>query len=317
MHYIKTMEKMEKPPVAVIVNFCSNESRFIGPCLEQCLLFARQVIVPVCDHFFDGTKENREILNLIYQAYPECQFIEYPFIPEEIPRKIFKEVSPAHFWHSFSRLIGASFLDPSIESVLFLDADEIPEGLRFREWLEVSNYHHHSVMKMANYWYFREPIYQALVWEDSAVLLQVRALDPNLLLHQEERDALYDLLPGPKRRKVAGCDGRPMIHHYSWVRTKDEMLKKVKSWGHKGDRNWIELVENEFSQDFKGSDFIHGYRYQTVSSIFNIQLSAPTYQISNQKAKLIQLSKKDVLKFLRFKNKSIIEFLFEFFGLSG
>jgi hypothetical protein len=224
---------MRKHPISTIVNFCSNERRFIKDCLEQASIFSKQVIVPVCDHFFDGSPENRPLLDQIYAAFPDVLFIEYPFIPQKIPKKIWKAVDSAHFWHSLSRLIGFSCLDEEIETVLFLDADEIPDGKRFAEWLECSDYMHHTVLKLANYWYFREPVHQALHFEDSVVLVQKRALGPEILLKQEERDAIYNLLPGPKRRHVTSHEGEPMFHHYSWVRTEEEMLKKVRSWGHK------------------------------------------------------------------------------------
>lgn len=293
---------MQKQPIAAIVNFCSNESRFIGACLDQTLLFAKQVVVPVCDHFYDGTPEQRELLEQLYRAYPECLFIEYPFIPSKIPRHLFKAVAPAHFWHSCSRLVGASFLQDSIESVLFIDADEIPDGVKFKEWLEASDYHQHTVMKLANYWYFREPIYQALSWEDSIVLTHIRSLSPDLLLRQEERDAMYDLLPGPKRRRVTASDGEPMFHHFSWVRTKEEMLKKVQSWGHRGDRNWTELVEKEFEKPFQGTDFIHGYQYKTVPSGFDLRFN-PARSENKAAPQVIRLTQKDLLDVLKVKKR--------------
>jgi hypothetical protein len=292
---------MPQHPIATIVNFCSNESRFIGSCLTQALLFSKQVIVPVCDHFFDGTPENRLLLEQIYRAYPECHFVEYPFIPSEIPRHIFQSVTPAHFWHSCSRLVGSTFLDESVESVLFLDADEVADGARFSDWLEVSNYRQHSVLKLANYWYFREPIHQALPWEDSVVLAQAKALSPELILRQEERDALYDGLPGPKRRHIAGCDGQPMFHHYSWVRTKEEMLKKVSAWSHKNDRDWKPLVEQEFTTPFKGTDFIHGYKYRTIQSPFDIRLDPPVFLPKTQSPQVTRLTQKELLDLLKFK----------------
>ncbi len=264
---------MKKHPIAVIVNFCTNESRFIPFCLEQALLFSSQVIVPISDHFFDGNPENRPLLDTIYRAFPECHFIEYPFIPQKIPKKVFKTVDPSHFWHSLSRLIGFAFLNDQMESVLFLDADEIPEGDRFAEWLDCSDYTLHTVLKMANYWYFREPRFQAEKWEDSIVLVQKKSLTPHLLLKQEEREAIYDSLPNPKRRHVVGVDGRPMFHHYSWVRTEEEMLRKVRSWGHRNDRDWESLVKKEFLSDFQGVDFVHGYPFQTVNPPFEIQFT--------------------------------------------
>lgn len=293
---------MRKQPIAAIINFCSNESRFIGPCLEQALLFANQVIVPVCDHFFDGTPENRPLLESIYRAYPQCLFVEYPFIPALIPRRIFESVSPAHFWHSCSRLVGRSCLDKTSEALLFLDADEIPDGALFAEWLEANDFHQHVVMKLSNYWYFREPIHQALSWEDSVVLVQTRAVTPELLLQEEERDALYDRLPGPKRRHVTACNGRPMFHHYSWVRSQEEMLKKVEAWGHRGDRNWKELVDKEFLAPFQGTDFVHGYQYTQVVSPFVPQNGGTPSFVQVGEPNVVRLSEQELLELLKWKS---------------
>lgn len=266
---------MKQHRLSTVVNFCSNESRFIQATLEQALLFSQQVIVPVCDHFFDGTPENRKLLEKVYAAFPSCLFVEYPF---QVPKKVLKKADPAHFWHSLSRLIGFSLLAEDVESVLFLDADEVPDGPRFAEWLDCSDYQQHTALKLANYWYFRDSCHQAVQTEDSVVLVQKRALESDLLLHKDERDALYNLLPGPKRRNVTGVDGRPMFHHYSWVRTEEEMVKKVRAWGHKGDRDWASLVNEEFTSPFKGTDFVHGYTYRSVKPFVDIQFGEPRFE---------------------------------------
>lgn len=259
---------MKKQPICTIVNFCSNESRFIKACLEQAFCFSSQVIIPVCDHFFDGAPENLSLLKKIYAAFPECLFVEYPYIPKKMPNKIWKKIEPAHFWHSLSRLVGYSFLDSNIESVLFLDADEIPDGSRFAAWLNDHEYMHYDALKFSNFWYFREPCNQALTLEDSIVLAKKKALRPKSILSQEERDAIYNLALGPKKRNVKGLDSEPMFHHYSWVRTKEEMEKKVKAWGHKGDRDWRARIQEEFAGPFRGIDFVHGYKYRTVKPLF-------------------------------------------------
>ncbi len=292
---------MKKHPISTIVNFCSNESRFIQATLEQAQLFSQQVIVPVCDHFFDGTPENRPLLEQIYAAFPSCLFVEYPYLPQKIPKKMWKKVAPAHFWHSLSRLVGFSCLDEDVESVLFLDADEVPDGRRFFEWLECSDYRHHTALKLANYWYFREPSNQALRFEDSVVLAQKRALEFEILLHQDERDAIYNLLPGPKRRNVGGPDGAPMFHHYSWVRTKEEMLQKVSAWGHKGERDWPALVNEEFASPFRGTDFIHGYNYRSVKPCFDIKLE-PSQFLSKGAPQVKRLSGEEMLRLIKLKN---------------
>jgi hypothetical protein len=279
-----------KPPIATIINFCTIEARFLKDCIEQCRSFSRQIIIPVCDHFFNGAPENHELLDQIYAAFPDCQFIEYPFAPERVPKRVFREISPDHFWHCASRMIGTRFLNDDIETVLFLDADELPDGKKFSEWLEMSDYLQHTVLKMANYWYFREIRYQSMHWEDSVVLVQKHALSSSVLLHENERDAIYDLSPGPKRRSVAGPDGQPMFHHFSWVRTKEEMMNKVRAWGHRRDRNWQQLVEEEFSAPFSGKDFVHGYSFREWIPLFDISLDkvhfAPHPQMGAQLRRL-------------------------------
>ena len=49
------------------------------------------------------------------------------------------------------------------------------------------------------------------------------------------------------------------------------MLKKVLNWGHKNDKNWSDLIEEEFSRPFNGTDFVHGYNYNIVENKFNIK----------------------------------------------
>ena len=63
---------------------------------------------------------------------------------------------------------------------------------------------------------------------------------------------------------VNGLDSEPMIHHYSWVRTYEEMLKKVKHWGNTKDKDWTTMVHKEFEKDFDGTDFVHNYEYNKV-----------------------------------------------------
>jgi len=289
---------MRKHQVATIVNFCTNEDRFIALCLKEALRFSRQVIVSVSDHFFDGTKENRGRLDEIGAAFPECLFVEYPFVPKRIPRTLLKKGDGTRFWHNVSRLVGFSFLRPEIETVFFLDADEIADGERVQEWLESSDYHQHVTLKMANYWYFRESRYQAESWEDSIVLAQKRALNADLLLSRDERQAIYDCLPNPKRGMVTGIDGAPLFHHYSWVRTKEEMLKKVQTWGHRGERNWEKFVEEEFQKPFTGIDFVHGYRFKTVEPTHPIDMGPVSFP-SRGKGKRKILEEADLLKIVK------------------
>ena len=289
--------------VGTVINFCTNESRFIGPCLSQALLFSKQVIVPVASHFFDGTPENWDLLEKIYEAFPECLFVEYPFIPHRISQAIFKTVKPTAFWHSMSRLIGASLLDKTIEWVFFLDADEIGEGIRVKEWLDYNEIR--CSLHFANYWYFRESCYRAEPLEDSIVLAKRGALTSDVLLNERERDAIaFD------RRMVLGLDGKPLFHHFSWVRTEKEMLQKVKSWSHRHDRNWKEAIHKEFSGPFQGRDFVHGYQFHTVPPPF--QVSAEPFFEPKGKKNVLRLSESEVERYAKMKKIPLRDLLLNF-----
>lgn len=229
-------------------------------------------MISVCDHFFDGAPELQENLEAVIEEFPNCEFVIYPFDRKNFPKKYRELSNDPHFWHSLSRYIACSSLKEDIEYVLFLDVDEIMEAKKFKHFLENFPYKDFDVFRLANYWYFREPCYQAEQWEDTPVMVKKDLLTRKILLHKEERNAIYEMVNGKKKRYVTAQDGLPMIHHYSWVRTKEDMLKKVSSWGHKKDQDWVALVESEFSHDFDGEDFIHHYAYKKVPSFVEIDL---------------------------------------------
>lgn len=258
--------------IAAIINFCTNESRFIKTCIEQTRLFADQIVIPVCDHFFDGSPEKMEQLDQIYRSFPDCQFIQYPFILNKLPpQRLF-------FWHNLSRYVGMQQVDPAIDTILFIDADEIPDGKRMAEWLDTEEYSQYNAVKLLNYWYFREPIYQALSHQASVLLVRKRAINPDHVLNGAEREGIFDSIAEPKKHNCAGLDGEPMFHHYSWVRTKEEMIKKTSTFNHRNDRNWRSMIEKEFSGPFSGKDFVHGFSFKTVDCPFNLSFEPPQFE---------------------------------------
>jgi len=244
--------------ITTVINYCTNDYRFIKKCIDAVRAFSYQIIIPVSDHFFDGTPENRELLDKTYAENPDVEFIEYEWKPGNEPR----------YWHNISRMIGNNNKKDDTEYVLFLDSDEIIDAIRFYQFIKeidgsIDTY------KIASYWYFREPIYRATYITGPAVLIKSDKIniDP---YSPWEREQLFDFIAGCTKFEDVKFNGVPMLHHYSWVRTKDEMLKKVKSWGHAGERDWTKLVEEEFSRPFNGTDFVHGYSYDIVENEFNI-----------------------------------------------
>lgn len=294
--------------IATVVNFCSNEACFLKPCLDEALKFSSRVVVAVSDHFFDGDEENMPLLQKLFSEHKEVLFLLYPYMPAAAlqKNKIYQKVGEANFWHSLSRLIGFSALDQKIEYTLFLDADEIADGKLFKAWLDTGFYKGYNALRPANYWYFRDSCFRAKKFEDSAVLIKNSAVALSSLLRKSEREAIFEEAADPKIRNVLFQE-KPLLHHYSWVRTKEQMLKKVKSWGHKNDRLWPSLIEKEFSQEFQGTDFVHGYKFDKVAPFYQIDLLQPVLPKSQDFLKksgnVCFFSIKEVLKLIEKSQK--------------
>ncbi len=253
--------------VTTIINYCTNDYRFIGHCIHEAKQFSEQIIVPVCDHFLDGTPENRELLDRTYEENrQDATFAEYVYDTEVFAELRYNAV------HALSRSLAFNSLGESTDYVLLLDADEIVKGRRFRHFLDNGGVDANNAMLIANYYYFREVRFRARTPEDSLLLLKRSAVTADMLLQEGDRSDAFRATPGPKARGVLGLDKKPMAHHYSWVRTKDEMLKKVRTFGHRSDRDWIALVEEEFSREFNGTDFITGYAYDTMVPYISVEM---------------------------------------------
>jgi hypothetical protein len=242
--------------IDTIINYCTSDYRFIKTCIDAVLPFSEQVIIPIADHTFDGTPENEELVQRSMQENPNASFCYYEWTEGNSPR----------YWHNISRMIGVEQLNDDIDWVLFLDSDEIVDTELFTKFISENDFSLLDSYKIANYWYFREPIYRAKAIEDSAVLVKrnLIQIDPNNPYIEREQ------LCNNNNKRNTTQDGQAMIHHYSWVRTKEQMLKKVNSWGHKTDTDWNSLIEEEFSRPFNGKCFVNNYEFETVGNKYNL-----------------------------------------------
>ncbi|MCI0381850.1 MAG: hypothetical protein L0207_02210 [Chlamydiae bacterium] len=231
--------------IATIINFSTNEGKFLKPCIDHVRPFSEQIIAVASDHFFDGTPEDRKRLDLLYSQNTNCEFIEFSYQKEDL----YLYENP-YYWHNFARIIGYYFLQPFMTHVLFLDVDEIIDTKRFVEWLDQNKAKKTGASRFASYWYFKKPTMRAKVWEDCCLLVEKNQIHYELLTHPEERGGLMKIFQGNKEQLVLGLDGNPMIHHFSWVREKKEMVRKVKTWAHREERDWISLIEKEFSRTY-------------------------------------------------------------------
>lgn len=212
----------------------------------------------------------------IVSQYTNVKLIRYD-VPGDKVDCMAAMVKPSMYWEAHARWIALEQLDKKCEYVMFLDSDEIIDDASFRAWLDSEEYKKHDAMKLANYWYWREPIYRAKDYiEDSVVFMKRSAIYPLFIFSNMGRQGVFDACKATneKPRCVAGIDGKPMIHHFSWVRDKDAMIRKVTNWGHRDDTQlWVSLVHKEFSGPFSGTDFIRGRQYDIVENIFNIKMN--------------------------------------------
>lgn len=292
-NFVATAEMGSSPTgakgVAVVISTSSTEIGFLEPQLRESRKFAQHVVVAVADKRFNGEPETVDWRS-VASKFPWASFVMYEIKTQaEIYNPL--QIRPGAYWHNMARIAGMDRLHGIVEGVgadggamvptwvLFLDGDEIPDGdAMAADWeqsLRVAGGGEDAIQrthKLANYWYFRSPTYQATTWEDSAVLVPfgvlARQTMAQLLMTDYERDYMYAINPG--RRNLCGMDGKPMLHHFSWVRQKKDLIAKVRSWGHAGDKDWVALVDEEWSKAFSGTDFIHQYSYMDVEDRFGL-----------------------------------------------
>lgn len=234
--------------VGTIISFCSHDARFLAKAIEEARAFSEQIIVSMCDHFFDGTPENRPLLDLLPGTFPDVQFVEFAYDVKRLYMPHLtcnqEDANWSRYWAATTRYVGFHALQPEIEAVLFLDADEIPDGQKVRQWL--STYEGEQAIRFAGYHYGLTPQFRARGMQELALLCRRDALHPELLIHRDERNHIFDTLVGRRKKWEVGVDGFPLFHHYSWTRTREECLAKARRWGHRGDAAWEELIEEWF-----------------------------------------------------------------------
>ncbi len=264
---------MSSARITAVISFCSNDWRFLKRCIEGVSPFCQQVIVTVCDHFFDGTEENYALLEEAFLQCPHCTFLEFCFDPSQSYRP-FSPLFPEHpnwrhEWHNTGRWLGYLYSSCDAEYLLFLDCDEIIDSKRFPQWLDHADLKQHSAYRFASFWHFRQAQFVATTQDDCSLLVEKEKLLSEFFWDEHERCGLIQHLSGEKKLGVQGCDGMPMIRHFSGVRTKEEFRKKLASWGHHWERDWEGLLNEEFSRPFNGNDFIRRYHYQIEDADFD------------------------------------------------
>lgn len=244
--------------IEAIILYSSNDSRFAPACIQSLIKLGIRVHVITYTYMWNGTLEDQEILlNSLSTFVGNPLFFQYTID--------WKEGHSPWYWEGLGRYLGTKEVLDSSKYVMYIDIDEIVDTEKFKQWIETKEIEKYDSIQLAQYWYWREPMYQSKNIEYTTVILKTK-IAKSLEFFEDGRASYF------KAGNIKGQCGKnePFIHHYSWVRTKEEMLNKVSNWGHAGERNWVQMVEEEFSRPFNGTDFVHGYSYNIVENKFNI-----------------------------------------------
>lgn len=289
----------------IIVSYCSNERMFsdhmfsalqdICQTINEGLDYKfAHAIVSVGSHLYNGRVEDEEHISSLKIRYPMIDIVRY----DVNLRKQSVEL------HNLARQVG---VNRAIEIhglcenhfwSLFLDGDELPESGQFSNWYisktKMSNSNEiqgfdSRIMKLANYWYFMHPSLVSNVFEDSVLMVHSSRLSLLSLSHPRERDGIIivakELWGENDTRMIKSMSGRPMFHHYSWVRDSDVGLyTKVVNWGHSKDKPWMQFISDTvFNIQFHGIwpdvDFVHGYRLIHVQDD-HLMFKFPDFRLS-------------------------------------
>lgn len=268
---------MTYPKVACIINFCSNELMFLDSQIAECSKFTDVIIVSYGSHLYDGTEEDPFLFDSLKVKHPGVAFVKYDVDVNkdltEMPGVVKRHRA---YWHNLARWTAIAQLPFDVEWVFVLDGDEVPEGSHVRNWLESSYLSNNTLYKLANYWYFKFPHFQAKQHEDSVLFIQKKYLTFGNVFHDDERDGIIKMSELPQVRMVYGLHGQPMFHHFSFVRSKTGLERKLKTWAHcedifKGIN--IPYVVDYVYKNNNVNDFVHNYQYNIVPNIFRINVS--------------------------------------------
>lgn len=280
--------------ISVVINYCSLEREFLNICLTQCMKFSNDIVVSYGSHFYDGTIEDHAHIEQEIAKNHKVKFVKYE-VDKSINLNLQRGVDkrPHAYWHNLARWTGLKGIKGE-GWVLFLDVDEIPDGDRVNQWLHSFNLAKNTSYSLANYWYFKSPNYRATEWESTSKVIYSTNISEKSIFGDAERDHLQNTTGDYSENGILGLDGCPLIHHYSWVRSEEILLKKIRSWGHS---DQIKDPVNYVKSIFKNkniNDSVHNYKYEYVYNQFSIKINTVdfSYPISAKENDDLALMKK-------------------------
>lgn len=219
---------MGKYKIASVINYSSYHNAFIDQVVKEAKMVSDYVVVVSYDCFFDGQRD----MGLRTTNADDHVILRY------IPGR--------DQWHheSDQRRLGYQALSSHYDFIFFIDSDEVLESKVVNQWLDTIE--EDNDYKLAHFWYYRDTCYRADVAEEGAVLVSTNSLESADWYHYLQRGGF-----SKRWHHMAAFGNKVLGHHYSWAGTKEMMLRKVQTWGHRDDRqDWAQMVEKEYSHPF-------------------------------------------------------------------
>ena len=280
--------------ISVVINYCSLEREFLSICIKECIKFSDDIAVSYGSHFYDGTIEDHEHINQEILNNQNIRFVKYEVDASiDLTKQRGVETRPHAYWHNLARWTGINAIKRN-EWILFLDVDEIPDGERLKAWSEEVRLEQDANYSLANYWYFKSPNYQATEWEETTKIIYSKNITEDSVFGDFERDHLQNTAGEKTAHFVLGLDRLPLIHHFSWVRKKEVLLRKIKSWGHKDQiADPINYVESIFKNK-NINDSVHNYKYKYVHNQFGVKINTVdiSYPLSTKEYEANRINRK-------------------------
>jgi len=114
--------------LGTVINYNTNLFNSIKKVIDSVKSISTVVNISTCDCFFDGTKEDEDLLN---RTYEENHKDNVNFIVHEFNNSVNKD---DQYWENISRLLGVKYMEGQEEWILLLNGNEkITDG--FKNWV--------------------------------------------------------------------------------------------------------------------------------------------------------------------------------------
>lgn len=261
---------MTNHKIEAVILYCSNDHKFFEKCIGNLLKIGIKCNVVTFSHFFAGEPENQLILNNTIGRYVSHPNFKYRRID-------ITQGKSALFWEAWGRAYAThEMVGNNCEYILYIDPDEIVDFRLMKLWLDTNVYKKYKGIKLRQYTYSLSPRYRLNVKAHNTVMCRKDyaqslpfTVDARLQYFNNSNKWSRWLAKLGLNKNFYIYNGRPFIHHYTSVRTYEEMVTKFTNWSHNSDRDdWLDVLEKNHKII---NNRIYGHKFKIVKNKFNLE----------------------------------------------